>query len=786
LIDLRIAAAGAVALAAAACIGPGDFHCTEHNQCTIGTRPGFCEANGQCSVEDNTCPTSLRRYAHRTGDDSDACVPACDANPVNDISAGGGHACLLRAVDHSLWCWGRNDHGQIGDGSRTPRSLPVRVQKIGPVTAAATGDAHTCAVDGTGAVFCWGSDEFGQLGDGSGDDQGFPQQVPGMSGAKALVAGKDFACALAEDGTVRCWGDDSVGQLGDGGAVGPPRGPGLVAGVTQVGSLSASWQHACALGRAGNLFCWGANDQGQIGDGSAGGSRPPTDLTKLTPQALSPTISAVTAGYGHTCAFGGDGLRCWGANDQGQVNADQPGGPVLVPTQPTGVNSGEAIWIAAGARHTCLVRQGEGEVVCWGADDSGQLGGGPETPAIPNALQVAAGAAFTCALASDHALYCWGDNHFGQLAIGGQRFNTTPVQVLGVAHSDALAAGGAHTCATADDANGGRALFCWGANASSQLGNGGSVDAAVATRISSFAPDTIAAGAEHTCAFVAADGQLRCWGAGAAGQLGIAPGPEGVITIPTISDLSPPQGGDGVLAVAAGASHTCVAATISTSVLCFGLDTSGQLGHPPAANATAVAAGDRHSCALDDQGAVWCWGANESGQLGDGIGTDHPERFQVALGDGITSADAIAAGAEHTCALAGGKVLCWGRNAEGQVGTPAQMPILSPTEVDDPSHFSAIAAGGRHTCAIATDATVRCWGANESGQLGSGDTDSRNKPIQVAGLTDVDAVVVGGAHSCARRRDGTVWCWGANTFGQLGDGITLTSPSALLARVACE
>jgi alpha-tubulin suppressor-like RCC1 family protein len=119
------------------------------------------------------------------------------------------------------------------------------------------------------------------------------------------------------------------------------------------------------------------------------------------------------------------------------------------------------------------------------------------------------------------------------------------------------------------------------------------------------------------------------------------------------------------------------------------------------------------------------------------------------------------------------------------VGAPLQMPLLDPTPVNAISLASAVAAGARHTCAILADATVSCWGANESGQLGNGKVDSSNVPVQVLGLTNVDAIVAGGAHSCARRTDGTVWCWGANTSGQLGDGITLSSPSPLVARVAC-
>jgi alpha-tubulin suppressor-like RCC1 family protein len=797
----RIAAAGVLALLlpfASACMGPGDFRCTEHAQCTIGTTPGTCEANGHCSLPAKDCAPSYRRYAHHAGSDADTCVPAtCADNPITQVSAGGGHACLVRRADHSLWCWGRNDRGQIGDGTRTPRAQPVRVAAIEEVAAVAAGDLHTCAITTGAAVFCWGAGDSGQLGDLGRNDRGLPQLVAGVTGLTgvpgtiALAAGRDFSCALGADHAVRCWGDDSLGQLGDGGAPGPYL-PAVVPGLSaKVAKLSAQWQHACALDTAGTLACWGANSSGQIGDGLTSGARPPT-----TPSAPLPAqVTAVATGRDHTCALAADGVYCWGANAQGQVNPAQPSMPIPTPQAVTGSSDvTDPKDIAAGGQHTCIVRQGEkNPITCWGANTSGQLGDG--TP-MDDATIVAAGAAFSCGLGKDDALYCWGDNHYGQLAIGGDTVRPTAAPVPGLAHVGALAAGGAHNCATADDANGARALFCWGANGSSQLGDLSSTDAPAVARIATLQPVAIAAGRAHTCAF-GADKELRCWGSGASGQLGQPPGNDMVITSPTITDLGGPEGGDGVYAVAAGASHTCVGATISASVLCFGLNGDGQLGNGMQGLAGGpdpvpsllgkpkmLAAGDAHTCALD-AGTIWCWGRGDEGQLGDGMGVEHAKPTAVDLDNDATAADAVVAGAAHTCALAGGRIICWGRNTDGQVGAPLQMPLLNPTPVNTIWQAVAVAAGARHTCAIDGNATVSCWGANESGELGNGTFDSSNVPVPVTGLTNVDAIVAGGSHSCARRTDGTVWCWGANTSGQLGDGVTLSSPSPLVARIAC-
>jgi len=454
------AAAGALALIAGACMGPGDFHCTEHAQCKIGTNDGFCEANGHCSVGDPTCKPSLRRYVHRAGDDADACVPAaCGADTMKatkKISAGGQHACLVHG-DGSLWCWGRNDRGQLGDGTRTPRPVPIRIAALSGVSAVAAGDAHTCAVAGSG-VFCWGADDLGQLGDGGGDDRGLPAKVSGVAAngnaAAPIAAGRDFSCLAVAGGGVSCWGDDSVGQLGDGGAAAGPHAPTVVAGLSDVQSLSALWQHACALSGAGLLTCWGANSKGQIGDGSTTSQRPPALVNDPSATMPLPTFTQVTTGRTHTCALSASDVYCWGDNGDGQIDQTGPTTPVPTPTPVSGMGVADPIDVAAGGQHTCVVRTG-GKVVCWGSNDSNQRDG-----TIDNAVRIFAGAAFSCALATDGSVFCWGDNHFGQLAAGGDPVRATAAPVPGLVHVGALAAGGGHNCAAANDVFGAQALFC--------------------------------------------------------------------------------------------------------------------------------------------------------------------------------------------------------------------------------------------------------------------------------------------------------------------------------------
>ena len=167
-----------LACALPACLGAGDFRCQEHKQCSGAG--AFCEPDGHCSVAvaESSCP-SRRRYVHNAGATADACVPAsCADNKIRGISAGGAHACLVRD-DGAVWCWGRNADGQLGDGTRTPRSLAVHLVGLLAKSIAA-GQRHTCAVDTLGKVYCWGADDLGQLGDGGGIDRLFPVLVPGV------------------------------------------------------------------------------------------------------------------------------------------------------------------------------------------------------------------------------------------------------------------------------------------------------------------------------------------------------------------------------------------------------------------------------------------------------------------------------------------------------------------------------------------------------------------------------------------------------------------------------
>ncbi len=317
---------------------------------------------------------------------------------VAAVAGGFGHNCALTTAG-GVKCWGLNDFGQLGGGTTTDRSAPLDVAGLESGVAAITpGGWHTCALTTVGGVKCWGRNGHGQLGDGTTTDRASPVDVVGLgSDVVAVAAGYFHTCALTTAGSIRCWGQNDGGQLGadttDLCTTDRPLGRfpcsttpldvvGLDSGVAAV--AAGAW-HTCGLTTVGGVKCWGGNNYGQLGDGSTTGNSTPVDVT-----GLESGVAAVAAGYWHTCALttAASGVRCWGANKGGQlgdrttVNRTTP----VVPL-PTGVAA-----ISAGYSHTCALTA-EGGVKCWGANDYGQLGDGTTTSSATPVDVVEAGPA---------------------------------------------------------------------------------------------------------------------------------------------------------------------------------------------------------------------------------------------------------------------------------------------------------------------------------------------------------------------------------------------------------
>lgn len=344
----------------------------------------------------------------------------------------------------------------------------------------------------------------------------------------------------------------------------------------------------------------------------------------------------------------------------------------------------------------------------------------------------------SCAEASNGEIYCWGSNAYGQVGDGTTSARNTPRRVAppdGVRFTR-VASGFVHTCATGDDGK----VYCWGAAGQGAIpGWGGNQKTPVAISLpSSGEPwSDITSGNHRSCAFDAS-GTLYCWGF-------------------TLTTYSP----GGTVVVPFPESGTV---TLSN-----------------------VAHGAYHLCAEGSNEKIYCWGLNGAGQLGIGQTGNRDEPTPVAAPAQVTLSR-VAAGSNHNCAFGSDdKLYCWGANNYGQLGDSTKVAKWSPTAVKAPPgvKFTEVALGTEHTCAIATNGRIYCWGRNAIDyQLGDGTNEDRLTPVEVvapAGLT-FSGLEAASYHTCARGSDGRAYCWGKNLSGQVGDGrgghATVATPVA--------
>jgi len=344
-------------------------------------------------------------------------------------------------------------------------SVPVIITKLD------TGYSHTCALTDGGAVKCWGYNAAGQVGDGTNGDKHAPVNVSGLtSNVIAIATGHYHSCAVTGAGAVKCWGYNNEGQLGNNSNTNsnvPVDVNGLSSGMSAV---TAGYVHTCALTSAGGVKCWGRNAEGQLGNGTNSASNVPVDVS-----GLSSGVTAISAGYWHTCARTNTGaVKCWGNNIYGLLgNASTINSNV--PVDAIYLTSG-IVEIGCGGEHNC-VRTDLGAIRCWGNNYDGELGNGTNTSSqIPvdvsgltsgvSALNV--GVHHNCVV-SGGVVKCWGNGVYGGLGNGANSDSNVPVNVSGITSAaNVVSAAIYHSCAVMSSGG----VKCWGWNSNGQLGNG--------------------------------------------------------------------------------------------------------------------------------------------------------------------------------------------------------------------------------------------------------------------------------------------------------------------------
>jgi alpha-tubulin suppressor-like RCC1 family protein len=373
------------------------------------------------------------------------------------------HACAL-VRGGTVKCWGDNFAGELGDGA-SGEIGPTLVTGLGDVSQVSAGVAHTCALLETGSIECWGLDMFGELGNGVGPDRARPVVVPGVTGATQISSGRYDTCALLKSGTVKCWGYNVDGEVGDGHTSGTfaSNRPTLVKGLSDVQQISVGWDHSCALLHSGVVKCWGANSQGQLGNGSAKTSTTPVSVKSLS------GVTQIETSVDDSCALLSDGtVKCWGSGQSGQLGNGEFSVRSLIPV--TVSNLTGASQIGMGNSYACALLSGT--VECWGDNSYDELGNAGDNSAVPVSVGqlssvsgIALGGTTSCAFTATTTFLCWGG---GDDTAPGVIADWTPTTINTVAGAINVSIGGGHECALFPAGS----IECWGQDYDGQDGNG--------------------------------------------------------------------------------------------------------------------------------------------------------------------------------------------------------------------------------------------------------------------------------------------------------------------------
>lgn len=721
---------------------------------------------------------------------------------------------------------------------------------------------HTCAVNEAGFVFCWGSNNFGQLGNGNVEYQNVSpvkvlkgEAVMGdytgnyLSNIKSISSSEHYSCAVSNAGNAYCWGFNNSGNLGNNSysvsytpvrVVKGSAADGDYSGnyLSNISSISTGYLSTCAVSNAGNVYCWGSNSTGSLGDASYVDKAYPVRVLK---------------GAAATGDYNGNYLsNIKSVSDSG----DYLGGYV---------------------RTVCAVSNA-GNLYCWGSNNFGQLGDGTTSDSsttarvlkgaaaagdydssyLANVKSVSAGG-HVCAVTNNDNTYCWGYNSYGQLGDGTTVNSTTTVQVLKgqavagdyagsyISSTSQVVTGQNHTCALTKNDN----LYCWGYNSMGQLGDGsynntsspvhvvkstaesGDYSGNYLSNIKTFSVDNYV-----TCS-ISNNNNIYCWGYGSyTGNINLGYFakvakeyiPENEYSGAYISDVD---------SFNVGYENTCIVK--DGGVYCWGNNEYGQLGNNSTttlikqqvrilkgeavegdyngnylSNVLYISMGEHSGCALTNSGNVYCWGRNNYGQLGNNNTTDNYVPVRVLKGEAVSgdfsgnylsNIKTLMVGNDTVFAISNnGNLYGWGNGNSGQLGigvdqnksTPVRTLKGEAAEGDYSGSYlnniKSVSTDYNTTCSISNNGNVYCWGAGTQGNLGNNAIQNSKTPVRVLKgeavegdysgeyLASTTNISVGSYRVCVTTNSNNGYCWGQN-WGGLGNGSTTQQYSSVPNRI---
>ena len=763
------------------------------------------------------------------------------ARTFKDIQLGGGFVCAL-STDAKTICWGDNDSGEVGNNTTTDVLRPVDISANGelagqPVTSIATGDVHTCAV-AAGKGYCWGSRDDGRLGNGTLNTKLTPAAVT-MTGAMngktlaSVTAGRTYSCALSTDGVAYCWGAGTGGQLGNG-STSVQYSPVAITTTALPGdktlkSIAGGYGVVCAIASDDSVYCWGANNTSQLGDGTASTRMTPT----RTNASFVQPIAFLSGGFDSFCSLGVDSQAyCWGGNAYGQ---SQPGQTttVTIPTARVVPNIAPAVSFGTlSASQNTYVSSQKIDV----KTPAGQAGQVPVTVQNYDGQTASTQYTYVSPLNPPTIAPSVGSVDGGNtVTVLGDGFSAqTKVSVAGVTVPNATYVD-AHTLtfvAPASSTPGKAEVKVFDEYGQSAIVQSGYAYRAAQPVLSSVTPNigpieggqqislagqnflnegqyvtSAAIGAGNSCV-VYNYASIYCIGTGTVGQLGNGQRVTSTSLQPVT--MGGVLKGKKIVDIQISTTSTCVL-TADGLVYCWGANSNsvfgnklGSLSDVPVATDTTgllsgkqvaqLSRGETTTCAVTSEGKGYCWGSAANSAIGNGAtsGTfSSPVAVDMSGAMAGKSLSKISIGLDHACGLTtDGSMYCWGKNASGQLGDQTVLTSAVPVAVNKVGALQGkkivdISTGTSFTCALDSAGIAYCWGLGDNGRLGNGAIGDASAPVAVKsdGVLVNDKIVSirsGAAHTCAVTETGRTACWGLNGSGQLGTGNTTQAPAPVL------
>ena len=697
-----------------------------------------------------------------------------------------GYQSLVVKSDGSLWTWGLNNYGQLGAGTVTSRSSPVQVGTYQNWATASFGLQHGAAIRPNGTLWVWGRNDYGQSGLSEATTvlRSSPVQVGTLNDWSTVVCSKENGTmvAIKTDGSLFTWGNNTNGQLAKIDIV--SRSSPVQIGANTWSSVSAGNFHVVAVQTNGSLWSWGRNDWGQLGDG--------TVINRSSPVQISGTWLAATTGYDHTIAIKSDGtLWTWGRNDKGQLGQ----GDIVsrsVPIQIGLINTWSKI--SAGISHSIAVKT---DNTGWAIGDNtwGQLGDGTvigrSSPVLVSGSylwsNILTSRYSTIGVQTDSSVWTWGANDTGQLGNGGltTAHRSAPVQISSLLATYTLTGssiiGGPNTNALIKTDG---TLWSWGSNSTyGQVGDGTIINRSSPVQVGNGAMWVQGSISYRSALGIKSNGTLWSWGDNTYGQLGqndvihrSVPTQVGLLT----NWVSCSTGSTVNTGPAAGALN------VDGSLYLWGGNSyAGQVGDGTIINRSSpvqisgtwssFSLGTDTSVGIKVNGSLWAWGI--SSIFADNISRSIPTQVGV-----LTTWSKVTAGSSSAIATkTDNTIWFFGNNNYGQAGNETQASAYSSVvQIGNSVKWSAVAVGNNHMIALKQDNSLWAWGLNNHGQLSDGTIVAKSSPIQIGALTNWSKISAGGNSSAAINSSNALYVWGENTSGQLGDGTIVNKSSPVL------